>query len=538
MWNEFNFTAGRHLPLLVALICYPICSASSSRAGEGTSSGNFACADAVVLDIAEQSRIRSARFWSGKELPGKWSSPCPIQFQIRPHEGGGQTQFRFENGEVFGWRMLAEGTYDSILQDVIPHEVDHMVRASLVRRPIERWLDEGCASLMESSTSHERLRAISLKLPDDLFSLRWLERREYPQSPIELEQLYAGGFSLVEFLLGRDTSSTLLDFQRDPDSVTARLARYYRLTPETLRLEWLRWRNSEQRVDCRRRGCRIHGLTNETTTRPVLIVCTAEGCPPCIRFHNNYQSISAFRDQLDRYFDVRFQDVNQRQIVDQNISISVFPTFLIGTRKLEGYTGPNDLLQRLEIVTPSPPLTATPPILAVPESPETSTAPLFPPVENSISNPSHLPPQPEAVLGPLPSSFTLLQWIGIVTGGAATGGIGGVALTALFFLLRHRSEHRRATPPIEERSAPIARAPFPRKLDEASQLLAIRQSEGRLAVLDALRGLFLDAELERFEQSKISEEASVARRLREAIDTRVSEVAPLTTELKEVSGLR
>lgn len=79
----------------------------------------------------------------------------------------------------------------------------------------------------------------------------------------------------------------------------------------------------------------------------------------------------------------------------------------------------------------------------------------------------------------------------------------------------------------EEAPPPI---PFPRGLDEARQLLGLRQSEGRVAILDALRGMFLDDELDKLTRFDPSTEA-IVHRLREAIDRRVDEVAPLSTRM-------
>jgi len=76
-------------------------------------------------------------------------------------------------------------------------------------------------------------------------------------------------------------------------------------------------------------------------------------------------------------------------------------------------------------------------------------------------------------------------------------------------------------------------APFPRQLDEARQLLELRQSEGRVAVLDALRGMFLDDELQKLSAEFPPEGATLLNRLQAAIDERVNQVAPLSTQLSE-----
>lgn len=112
-----------------------------------------------------------------------------------------------------------------------------------------------------------------------------------------------------------------------------------------------------------------------------------------------------------------------------------------------------------------------------------------------------------------------------------------MALTAAMFLVRWRSARGQvsssqppstADPAVEGGEATGTTAPFPRQLDEAGELLALRQSEGRVATLDTLRGMFLDDELEKLmEGDPVA--AQLALSLRKAIDARVEEVAPLTT---------
>ncbi|MCA8995524.1 MAG: hypothetical protein KDA80_00995, partial [Planctomycetaceae bacterium] len=179
--------------------------------------------DAELAQTAERAREDSARFWTGHPLPGNWSAPCPITWRANTGPGCGSTRFQFANGEVFGWTMAVSGDRPEVLKNVIPHEVDHMVRASLVRHPIERWLDEGCASLMESETSRDRLRSQALNLPCERITLKWLNAKHYPQQCSQVSEMYALGFSLVEFLLDRDSPQQLLAFSRQTSSIERRL---------------------------------------------------------------------------------------------------------------------------------------------------------------------------------------------------------------------------------------------------------------------------------------------------------------------------
>jgi hypothetical protein len=140
------------------------------------------------------------------------------------------------------------------------------------------------------------------------------------------------------------------------------------------------------------------------------------------------------------------------------------------------------------------------------------------------------------ILDLVPTALTILSTVGVIGGSAATGGVGGVALMILLKLWKRRatrSSQGKVSPSdsiVEGGAAPSLRAPFPRQLDEAGELLELRQSEGRVATLDTLRGMFLDDELEKLKSDPDPQIASVVRRIREAVDTRVDEVAPLTTK--------
>ncbi|SFJ33898.1 thioredoxin family protein [Planctomicrobium piriforme] len=495
--------------------------------------GNFACDDAEIVAAAEHARLRSANFWQGKPLPGDWSSPCPIRVS-RCADAGGQTQFSFDQGEVFGWKMLVAGSRSAILRDVIPHEVDHMVRASLVRRPIERWLDEGCAALLESESVHLRLRTIANGIDPSLFSASWLERQHYPVTTRGVEELYAGGFSLVEFLLTKSSPGTLLAFQQSSGSIAARLQQHYQLTPEKLPQVWSAWRAQRKGTSCTATGCLLHPAQANAASesgRPKLTVWTAAWCPACQAFRSDLAQVPNFRETLGQQFQIQFVDFNQHAGEAQREGITLLPTFVTSDHFLTGYQGADDLLRRLGIaVSPSPNAEQKPP----PQLPAASLpmaleqpAPATPPPQPAIA-PKHLPAG--KVLELVPVALTILQWAGVIGGTVATGGLGGIAVAGAMFLLRRRATRASSS---KQGGTAGGSAPFPRQLDEACELLAVGQSEGRVAVLDALRGLFLDDELEKLANSTDPAKVKLAGDLRTAIDARVDEVAPLTTTFSD-----
>lgn len=85
----------------------------------------------------------------------------------------------------------------------------------------------------------------------------------------------------------------------------------------------------------------------------------------------------------------------------------------------------------------------------------------------------------------------------------------------------------------DDEGRPPRRDPFPRYMEEADQLLELRQSEGRVASLDALRGMFLDDEAEHIREHGTPEEQALLDQLIRGVDERVDDVCPISTKIEE-----
>lgn len=162
-----------------------------------------------VGEAAEIYRKDLAIEWTGEPLPGDWTHPCPISVVPGNMGAGGKTTFNFQKdqnnvSQVYGWKMEVKGSEQRILDSVLPHEINHTIFASVFRRPLPRWADEGAASLIEHESERKQLRqihdrAISSRRKISLRKL--LEIKDYPQDQQEILTLYAEGHSLADFLI-------------------------------------------------------------------------------------------------------------------------------------------------------------------------------------------------------------------------------------------------------------------------------------------------------------------------------------------------
>lgn len=541
------------------------------RPGGSPPARNFLHDDPELRQVAEAARVRSAEFWSGRALPGDWYAPCPIVWESRRGAGSGLTRFAIDRGEVYGWEMRLQGAREAVLADVLPHEVDHAVRATLVRRPLPRWLDEGCSTLFESAEVHAQLRAQRREEPRAL-TMADLDRLEYPRDPAANQALYAAGFSLVEYLLlRRGTPAELLAVQRSPEPPSRSLATAFRQPAPELLEDWRDWETQrlELGLHCDL-GCPCHappgwrpgGNGPPRDRRPELHVWTSATCVPCQRFHADLQGPLA---ELRQRYQVILHDLHHERTAAGRAGVSRVPTFFIGDRRIEEYHGPEPLLVALGLRSPpvvpeatsapAPPVPAKSGPPAVSQESPAAIDPPPPPHVVPQESPSGSAPPVVAVAPPVVSEGWGSRWLTWGLSGwslglaiAAAAGTGGlltpaVVRPAIRFAVGTMRGLRRITSPEPPEAPPFAppalapgsevrvSAPFPRVLDEARELLALRQQEGRVAALDALRGMALDDAAQVIldsDQTPAAEKAAV-RRLLAVIDHQVDAIAPIST---------
>src|SRR5262245_37194723 len=212
---------------------------------------NFTCEAASprvaveVCEAAERYRRELAIEWIGKELP-KWSQPCPITVQVGERLGaGGATSFVFDHGEVFGWQMTIQGTFERMIDSVLPHEVLHTIFASHFRQPLPRWADEGACTTVEhvaETSKQEKLLIECLHTRRGIPFSTMFAMTEYPPDVLPL---YAQGYALPEYLIGQRGNRAFLEFladgMRDDDWPRAVRENYGYEHLLALQNSWLDW---------------------------------------------------------------------------------------------------------------------------------------------------------------------------------------------------------------------------------------------------------------------------------------------------------
>ncbi len=316
----------------------------------------------------------------------------------------------------------------------------------------------------------------------------------------------------------------------------------------------------------------------------LLTIWTSRWCVPCRAFWNDYSTDARFREALHTHWHIHAIDVDLEPRQAAAEWVTSVPTFDVPAKRITGYSGKEWLLRQLGAPpSSSPPRNLAPVTPLSDDAPEGDThiqdevvpVPQVPvPLQPSVAVPRTIPEaeipaaprnrEPEsngpasearrslagrlfaAIRFAAPVVLSGLELAGVIGGTAATGGLGAVGLALLLRVLRRRVSRKSTGRQEPDAGASasggggeVPRAPFPRELDEARQLLELRQSEGRVAVLDALRGMFLDDESDKLSEAGDPQTLMILQRLRAAIDTRVDEVAPLSVgEGSQGSGVR
>jgi hypothetical protein len=183
--------------------------------------------------------------WLGRELP-PWQGPCPITVHVGPHLGaGGATSFFFEQGQPFGWQMTIQGSYERLMDSVLPHEITHMVFATHFGRPLPRWADEGAATTVEHTSEKAKQHHLLINFLTNGRGIAFNQMYAMQEYPDDILPLYSQGFSLARFLIAQGGKPKFVQYVGDGmkwNNWTAATQQHYGYRSlSELQVTWLDW---------------------------------------------------------------------------------------------------------------------------------------------------------------------------------------------------------------------------------------------------------------------------------------------------------
>ncbi len=199
----------------------------------------------TIAETAERYREELAQLWLGRTLP-QWAQPCPIRADVAPEKGsGGVTTFVFNAGHVYDWRMAIQGSYERILDSVLPHEINHTIFASHFRQPLPRWADEGACTTVEHPSERGKQQQMLIHFLRNRRGISFSEMFRMKEYPSDMLPLYAQGHSLATYLISQGGHHKFLQYLAEgmkDENWAAATARHYGFQGlGDLQNRWLDW---------------------------------------------------------------------------------------------------------------------------------------------------------------------------------------------------------------------------------------------------------------------------------------------------------
>ena len=296
---------------------------------------NFVSADQSLAQTAELRRKWSAIYWTGKELDGDWTKACPIKRGATTPAavtGGGMTHFVIDRGEIFGFDMSVQGTDVQVHKSVLPHEVDHIVRATVTRRYMPRMWDEGAAMHIEDVASKKfilKMARDNLKKPVPA----WMyETHDYPKNSAQLGTLYSVSMVFVDYLVSLNGPEYFMKFLKADGTIPTKLKSFYNLGTTGLQTAAVVWQTKKGWDAPFEPVVRVLQETeNLVVGRPVLHIWSTTWCPPCKLFKAAYAD-KAFRRNLNDKVTTIFHDPDLDPQGAKLVGVSTIPTFILVNR--------------------------------------------------------------------------------------------------------------------------------------------------------------------------------------------------------------
>ena len=151
----------------------------------------------------------------------------------------------FEQGQPFGWQMTIQGSYERLLDSVLPHEVTHMIFATHFGRPLPRWADEGAATTVEHTSEKAKQHHLLINFLTTGRGIAFNQMYAMQEYPDDILPLYSQGFSLARFLISQGGKQKFIEYVGDGmkwNNWTAATKQHYGYQSlSELQVTWLDW---------------------------------------------------------------------------------------------------------------------------------------------------------------------------------------------------------------------------------------------------------------------------------------------------------
>jgi hypothetical protein len=212
-----------------------------------------------IAEAAERYRRDLSIEWLERELP-RWPQPCPIRADVNPSKGaGGATSFAFQNRQPFGWEMTIQGSFERIMDSVLPHEVTHTIFATHFGGPLPRWADEGACTTVEHVSERKKQEDWLIQFIREQRGIPFNQMFAMTEYPQDILPLYAQGYSVARYLIAQGGKPKFIAFVGDglaSNDWNAAIGDHYNFDRlGDLQLAWQDWiREGQQIGEVRRDG--------------------------------------------------------------------------------------------------------------------------------------------------------------------------------------------------------------------------------------------------------------------------------------------
>lgn len=189
--------------------------------GDGTTS--------MKMSLLEQSQIINGAESIWRKVLTQWEidetevigQRIQLSVDINNQRPSGSSSWSFDGG-MSNPTIIAAGSIDEVLADILPRQITHIVLARSLGQPLPRWIEMGTGTLAQSVATRKNYwsKLEDLHEADLLFPLKTLcSLKEYPSNSEQWKRVYIQSMAFCEFLIATQGRKHLLQLATESTDV-------------------------------------------------------------------------------------------------------------------------------------------------------------------------------------------------------------------------------------------------------------------------------------------------------------------------------